>query len=234
MKRNSLILLILISLNIYCQDKQVNNIIIEVFQSLPDSLFPEKYSKLTKNERNLLIELYKNKEYEIISGSNGEQIELEMLDNRVYIIIDFENGLMRISDNRSDISVKYELKLYYYLNSYLCAYSVNYSTHLTMEAEIIKFFKFWNNKFTDITKNVLNSFNYKIDNYNDTIINEFNKICNCDFRINPKNIDLVYKFTETDTVMILDNFIVFNYKYNPNIKVIHKYIMDNGKLRLAK
>lgn len=229
MKKISVFILISVSLNISGQNSQNMDMLIHIFQSLPDSLFPE----LNEEQRNTIVKSFKNKNYEFVSPSN-EVAETFILNNRVFVSFDFKNDLFEISDNRSDITAYYQLKLFDNLDTSILGFSLKYSTHLTMEAGIIQFFNYYQNKILKITESVLNSFNYKTDNYADTTINEFNDIYNWEFRKHPQNEKLVYEFTESDTIQLVDNLIIFNIRKMSGIKDNHKYIMDNGKLRLAE
>ena len=229
MRKISVFLVILLSLNSMGQKSQNIDVFTYVFQSLPDSLFPE----FSKEQRNKILESVRNMKNEF-SSTSKKMAETFILNDKVFLSFDFENNLLEFSDSRSDITAYYQLKIFDNKNKDVLGFNLNYSTHLTTEAGFIQFFKYYPDNILNITDSVLNSFNYKTDNYSDTTINEFNNIYNWDFRKWAQNEKLVYEFTKSDTIQLVDNLIIFNIRKMSDVKDNHKYIMDNGKLRLAE
>jgi len=217
MKKANLLFCLLISLNLYSQNENNINKLIEAFKELPEEVFTHKYGKLTVEKRNTVINNY---------------IKKEMSDTFI--------NLIRFDSFYGDIGLEYEIK---FLRN-IVAFRVQYSTHLTTEPGKIEFYSLNNNQLINISHEVLNSFNYWEDNYSKSVCDSLKKLYS-DFD-NPEAINksLLYYFSGSDTLTIIENFILHfengyqNYeldkKYFDGGFFTKKYIIDNGKLRLAE
>ncbi len=251
MKRFSLIFLILIGLNSYSQNSKEKEFLTDILPKLPDSTFNNHYSKFQGSDRALIWSSLKKEEYEIIKNStfyeyDGAELNIKNTPNLnlINFLVNWEKGIFWIFDNRSDVSSEYEIKVFKINHKYIVAFTVKHSTFSTYESGGIEFFVYSENKLKNITKDVLNSFNFYTDNYNESIIDSLNLHCDCNHRNNVTNEGLLYRFTTSDTVVISDNFFGYFYNGYPNPGLdstyfdgqfyTKKYIMDNGKLRLAE
>jgi len=119
---------------------------------------------------------------------------------------------------------------------------VTYSSYdgATTSSEKTIFYKYDNGKFEDITREIFKSFNYYTDNYTNNAIDSLNLYYKTNLRKTPRNDYLIYKFTKSDTVIIAESFfgtevgIELDTTYFDGEFYTKKYIMDNGKLRLAE
>lgn len=247
-KRNSLIIfLILNSLKANCQDVSNDKVIINIFHLLPDEIFTNRYSELQNPERKLIWDLYNSGEYKVDINSTFDDYNALKLDfinapnlSNIYFLINYEDNIIIIFDNRNDIGLEYEIKLF----QNVVAFRVQYSTHLTTEPGRIEFYSYKSNKIKNITPKVLNSFNYRKDNYSKSTIDSMEKFYSCSFTKEDANKMLLYNFLESDTVEIVENFILhsengynntgLDEKYFDGGFFSRKYIMKNGKLRLAE
>jgi hypothetical protein len=220
---------------------------VNLLEILPDSLFNNDYEDIDISELNLIIKLYNNGKYEVDKNSTfydydafhlifKDQDKLKYLN----VLVNEQKDYMVIFDNYSDVASEYGIKEF----NDIIGFKVDYSTHLTTEPGRIVFYENKNEKLIDITKDVLNSFNFWKDNYDkyivDSLIANYRKL----FNVSHSTSTLLFKFTTSDTIEISDNLTL---QFDSGIDLwkldsvkfksefyTKKYIMDNGKLRLAE
>jgi len=239
-----LLFLLLIS---NCSLAQDEKSMINLLEILPDSVFNNDYEDIDISERNLIIKLYSNGKYEVDKNStfydyDASQLIFKDQDKLKYlnVLVNEQKDYMVIFDNYSDVASEYEVKVF----KDIIAFKVDYSTHLTTEPGRIVFYKKKNEKLLDITKDVLNSFNFWEDNYHKHIVDSLIANYQKHFNVSYSESTLLFKFTTSDTIEISDNLTLQfdsgidlwkldSLKFNSEFYT-KKYIMDNGKLRLAE
>jgi len=249
MKKNNLIFfLLLVSFTSFSQNnKNDQNELKEFFLSLPDSVFKDNRFFFPKEERQLFWNQYKKGEYRNIEMSIDKMVgEFDLLFENDFFrkaLIDEKDNLIRIMKAYSDAIPTYEIKIFQN-NPKIIGLTLKYYDNVTIVTDKIVFYEYKNKKFKDDTKDVLESFNFYADNYSEATVDSLSKFYSCDFEVAPKNKKLLYRFTESDTVFITYDFFDYYY-FNDELLDLHqekhgeefymkKYIMDNGRLRLAK
>jgi len=246
-KINVLIFLLFISFSSFAQnEKSSQNELKEIFLSIPDSTFSDNIFELCREERKRLWKLYDYGDYFISKTLKSDVIigyvDILPKDNNIDIntLIDNQNFLIRIRDPYSDAIPTYDFKIFQNMSNKVIGLTLKYSNHATYNTDIILFYEYKNNEFRNITNEVLDSFNYKKDNYSDSTINLISEIYGRDVRRYPLNRKLLYRFTPSDTVYIFESFfgidedLDLDKRYFDGEFFKKKYIMDNGKLRLAE
>jgi|GEM_PF-1566142 len=246
-KINLLIFLLLISFLTFSQKTNKTQLELkEIILSIPDSALNVNIFMLPKAKRNALWELYEKGQYkkvesyvDLIFGNFEFMIRNDSIN--VNLLINKKDNLIRIAYPYSDAIPTYDIKMFQAEGYYLIAITLKYSDHATTNTKEIIFYKYMNDVFTDVTNEVLNSYNYVLDNYNDSTINILNRYYNCELRRDKLlNKRLLYTFTKYDTVIISESFfdiskgLELDEKYFDGEFFTKKYIMDNGKLRLAE
>ena len=224
MKKISFVVLILLSFYSYSQVKNSMDLLLKAFKMLPERVLIDSYGELTEKKRNDIINYY--------SSLNDK--------DSVTDLIEFEGFY-------GDVGVYYELKGFAHDTNYLIGYANRFSTFSTTEAGNIYFFQYENSKLVDITSSVLGSFNYFTDNLKRETIDSLSSFYEKDLSKSPVQKKLLFNFTISDTIAITFDFIDYYYMRDENLPGLDKnssyfdgqfytkkYIMENGKLRLAE
>lgn len=250
MKRFSILILVLISLNSIAQVDELGKMDLKkIFLTLPDTVFSNGEFVITNTERNSFWTLYEKGKFdkkEVFKHGLLGKTNLDYYNDSLNIecFIEEEKRLIRVMNNNSDIAPTYEIKAF---NSTpkVIGITLKYSDHVSLGTTLILFYKRNTFGFENITSQILGSFNYFIDNYSDSTIKILNEKCGCDLKFDGgSNKGMLYSFTTSDTVLISDNFYGYFFNENPSPGIdttyfdgefyTKKYIMENGKLRLAE
>lgn len=223
MKKISIIILMLLSLNLLAQNNEQERMFLNAFKALPDSLFEENLEKLTKSEGIIYIEKCLQGKSEFTNNCKSVGVSC----------IDRKNLFFKILNVRTDNAIRFEYKIFNSENRNIVGFTIIEENHLTDESLVIAFYEYKNNNLMEISSNIFESFNFKTDNYKDSTINKLNFIYESDFFKNAMNDQLTYMFTYSDTIIIMDNLALYH-EIDFHEGYIYKYIMDNGKLRLAE
>lgn len=248
MRRTSFVLLLFVGMSSFAQDISQNpNGLKEIFLSLPDSVFKDNIFDLPSEERQLFWDQYKKGEYRSIEIYGGKVVgELDLFFENDFFrraLVVEKSGLVRIMGT-SDADPVYEIKSFNYSKTIIIGLTLKYYDCVTDVTKKIVFYEYKNKNFKDVTDDVLQGFNFYSDNYSEATVDSLSKFYSCDFGVAPKNKKLLYRFTESDTVFITYDFFDYYY-FNEELLDLHqekhdeefymkKYIMDNGKLRLAE
>lgn len=169
---------------------------------------------------------------------NNLEIINDSLGVNHLIFIDTTSKLLIIDNQFKKASIKIFNNTY----PYLIGYNLSRDEHVAYGSIQTKFFQLnENTELIDITDQLFKTLNFCIDNYGDKTLSYFkgtSKEINCD----PAK--LLFNFTETDTIWIMnchyDIFeeynidTLFDNKWVKDVYIARKYIMENGKLRLAE
>jgi len=249
MKKNSLILIFLFlsTISSNAQDLLLDSSNLKsLFILCPDSLLGKRMKIFSQDNKILFWELYKKAEYEKIEKSKdrilGEFNIFFHTDLFRKALVNEEENLLRIMGS-SDAIPTYEIKKFRnYPN--IIGVNLKYYDNVTIVTDRIAFFEYRNGELNNITDKILNNFNFYTDNYSDATLDSLSRFYSCDLRTSPKNNKLLYRFTESDTVIITYDFFDYYYFHDEKLDLhkekhneefyLKKYIMDNGKLRLAE
>ena len=244
MKSTSFILLLLISISALSQKKSHNqNALEKILFSIPDSIFLNHLFEFQQENRHLFWETYTKNDYRQVEDG-GDKIfgDLNLFfDSELfgYAFIDEKSNLLRIMGRNDDIPT-YEIKCFNLPEKKIVAITLKYYDFATTVSDMIVFYKKEMNEYFDITNEVLNSFNFYTDNYSDSTNKRISEIYELNVEKNPLNNHLLYTFSASDTVYIteshfgLEEDIGLDTTYFDGEFYTKKYIMENGKLRLAE
>jgi len=225
----------LIIFNLYALGQNVSNdksIIGEVFLSLPDSIVKTSFFELPKSKREVLWNAYK----EEVKDNSYDKLDF-------YILVNEKENKIEIVSIQSDQSPRLVIKLFNSGSKPIITTAIDYYNGATTSSEGITFYDYKSSKIKDITHKVLDSFNFFTDNFSDSTINILSNYWSSNLR-DGSGPSLIYNFTNGDTIEITNSF--FNYFYeerpDPGLDTTYfdgefytkKYIMDNGKLKLAE
>ena len=231
MKRNSFIVLIFLSIGVLAQkNSNSNSTIDQIFRSLPDSTMDISFYKLSHGRRDTLLDLLKNEQRD----------EIFYKYHISFYNYDLNGTFIKMFKPQLDPMPTCEIKLFHNSKDSIVAVTSNFYNHASIVTDKIVFYKYSNGEFENVSNKLLNEFNYYTDNYSDNIIDSLNLCYQTDLRINPENDHMIYKFTKSDTVIIAESFfgtevdIELDTTYFDGEFYTKKYIMDNGKLRLAE
>ena len=210
-------------MNLLAQNNEQEEIFINAFKALPDSLFEKNKNTFTKSRGISYIAEY----------FAGKSEFANTCTNIGVSCIDMNNMLFRIINIETDNALWCEYKIFRLGNTYLIGFTIKEENHLTDESLVIAFYEYKVNILMERSSDIFDSFNFKTDNYKDSTINKLNSIYTNDFHKNAMNAQLTYKFTNSDTVIIMDNMPLYH-EIDLHKGCIFKYVMDNGKLRLAE
>jgi hypothetical protein len=235
MKIISLFLLVLLSANLFAQiSTNLKPSIKDVFISLPDSTMHSSYFELPKEKRIELWKLIEDKSWDLIYNSEGISFNgLNPMDDLIKMT------MVRLLDPMP----KCEIKIFSAPESNNVGITYYSYDGATTSTEKTIFYEYDNGNYEDVTEEIYNSFNYYTDNFTTNTIDSLNLYYKTNLRETPIHNDMIYRFTKTDTVHIIQNFYDYFFDYdNPGLDTTYfdgefytkKYIMENGKLRLAE
>lgn len=217
MKKISLLVLLILSINAYSQIEHSIRLLIEGFKKFPEEAFNDTYGSLSTKDRIDIINYYNS---------------INQKDSAV--------DLIKFDGFHGDVGVYYELKGFVSNGKFIIGYTNKLSTSSTKECGNIYFFEYSNSELTDITSVVLGSFNYYTDNYSKSTNRRISEKYGYNVENNPSNKHLLYSFTPSDTLYISESFfgieedIGLDTTYFDGEFYTKKYIMENGKLRLVE
>jgi len=250
MKKISLIILCFSTLFSFSQNDKVNDIETISF-ILPDSIFNNSRFTFLNDHRTLFWEQYKTNKYEVFETRYEKTIgKLNLFFDNDSIIweayVNKKGNLLRIMNKNSDAIPTIGIKLFLKNQNYLGITKKCYDGYTISTVQTL-FYVPENNKLIDVTKEIMESFNFFTDNFNNTVINALNNFHSTDLQKNPLSQRLLFVFSETDTVSISYDFADYYFANNTNPPGLNdscscfdgehytkKYIMENGKLRLAE
>jgi len=253
MKKNSLILIFLFlsTISSNAQDLLLDSSNLKsLFILCPDSLLGKRMKIFSQDNKILFWELYKKGNYTKIKSNFEDKIhgtfDIMIRDTIIDLdaLINLQDNLIRLMYKNSDAVPTYEFKVFKDVNLIIIGVNLKSSDMSSTFTDGIAFFELKNSIFLDISSKILHSFNYYTDNYSDATVDSLSRFYSCDLRTSPKNNKLLYRFTESDTVIITYDFFDYYYFHDEKLDLhkekhneefyLKKYIMDNGKLRLAE
>jgi hypothetical protein len=235
MKKISTIILIICNLYSIGQNTSIDKSIIEeVFLTLPDSLVKTSFFELPKSHREALWSIYKKG----IRDKSQDSLEF-------YLFVDEKDNKIKIISTQSDQTPELEIKIFNFEFKTIVGTTFSYYDGATTSSEGISFYDYTSSKIQDITNKVLKNFNFFTENYSDSTINLLSKYWKTNLREGSGPcMSLIYDFTSSDTIEISDSFFGYFYDENPDPGLdstyfdgefyTKKYILENGKLRLAE
>jgi hypothetical protein len=246
----NILLLCIIILSIKAQvDNKLN--LKEVFLTLPEDAFHSRHYNLHHFQRNSFWALYEQGKFqnkEIFQHGLLGNTNLEYYSDSLNIecFINLENRLIRIIDKYSDVTPTHSTKIFKGDRN-IIGTTLKYSDPMSTICDMIDFYEKTEKTYKKISDEVLNSFNFFTDNFKEETIESLNSFYKKDLKNTPIYNELLFGFTLSDTVKITYDFTDYHYMRDKNPPGLDenspyldgqfftkKYIMENGKLRLAE
>jgi hypothetical protein len=232
MRINSFFALIFLSFGVLAQKNSTSNSTIDqIFLTFPDSVVKMTSYQLSYGRRDTLLNLLKNEQRD----------EIFYKYHISFYEYNFNGTFIKMVKPQLGPMPTCEIKLFPGLKDSIVAVTSNYYNHASTETEKIVFYKRTKESYSDATNETLNTFNFFTDNFSDSIINILSHYFSRDLHLVRFNEVLLYSFTPSDTVYISNSFfdipvgdLLDNDKHFDGEFYTKKYIMDNGKLRLAE
>lgn len=233
MKKSSFILFMFLTFGALAQQNNNSTLIDKIFLALPDSIMLSDFYELNYGKRDTLLNLLRQE--------NRDEIYYK--HDISFNIYNEDGNFIKMVQPRSDAMATCEIKVFCESNDSIVAITFRNYDYATTASERTVFYDYSNGKFNDVSKKIFKSFHYYTDNYGSNTIDSLNQYFKTDLRENPVHNYMLYKFTKSDTVYIIQNFYDYFLNFDdPGLDTTYfdgefytkKYIMENGKLRLAE
>jgi hypothetical protein len=222
------------------QKKATQESFFDILQYLPKEYFLSNSLEIIKEEfqsKNLTVDKKINY-YSFNQPYNNIEISNDSLNINHLIFIDTTSKLIIIDNQFKKASIKIFNDTY----PYLIGYSLSRDEHIAYDPMQTTFYQLnKNGGLIDITEQLFENLNFCKDNYLDKTLSYFKGTTN-EINCNPSK--LLFNFTETDTIWMLnchydifekyESDTLFNDRFVKDVYIARKYIMENGKLRLAE
>ncbi len=177
---------------------------------------------------------YENQFYSFNQPYENLIINIDSLNLHSPIFIDVENKLLIIDNLFEKISIK----VYNESFPYLIAYNASIDEHLAYFSRFTSFYQLEaNGKLSDISSQVFKGFNFCSQNYPTKTRSYFE---GTSFEISCDSKKLLFKFTQTDTIWIMDCLFdiletysadtLFDIKYIDDVYFARKYLLNSFEL----